>query len=155
MNLADAIRQAAQSTGTNFVPAEAPRPIDLPNPEITLIDNTQPEPAPEHFDAVTHRPVRVPEPPAPPVAGGSVVRLELFLAPEQLNSLFRSVVATQHSVMTLREAATFLRIAPHLLEDMAEKREIPAFQIDGKWRFPRAGVDEWLTLRSAQKDLED
>ena len=95
-----------------------------------------------------------PEAPSTMVFAGTVVRLELFLAPEQLSSLFKAVVSSQHTVMTLREAANFLRIPANALDQMAQDREIPAFQVDGKWRFSRATLEEWLTIRTAQTEQE-
>lgn len=78
----------------------------------------------------------------------NMVRLELFLGPEQLQGLLRAMVQTHHSVMTLREAASYLRLTPARLETLANDRMLPAFQIDGKWRFSKAGLDEWLTLQT-------
>lgn len=78
----------------------------------------------------------------------NMVRLELFLGPEQLQGLLRAMVQTHHSVMTLREAASYLRLTPTRLETLANDRMLPAFQIDGKWRFSKAGLDEWLTLQT-------
>ena len=105
-------------------------------------------------DARTSEQVSVPQAPTVPGTPGSVVRLELFLTPEQLSGLFRAVVANQHSVMTLREAASYLRVSASRLEEMAQEGDIPAFLIDGKWRFPRNSVDEWLTMQPFRKEME-
>lgn len=91
---------------------------------------------------------------APQVTTGNVVRLELFLSAEQMSSLFRNVVANQHTVMTQREAASYLRIPAATLDQMAQDGEIPAFQIDGKWRFSRSGLDEWLAVQMQQREKE-
>lgn len=82
------------------------------------------------------------------------VKFELYLSPEQLTNLFKGVVATQHSVMTLRETARYLRIPGRKLEEMALLAQIPAFLIDGKWRFARNNVDEWLKQQSFTKEME-
>jgi excisionase family DNA binding protein len=82
------------------------------------------------------------------------VKFELYLSPEQLTNLFKGVVATQHSVMTLRETARYLRIPGRKLEEMAQLAQIPAFLIDGKWRFARNNVDEWLKQQSFTKEME-
>ena len=147
MNLADAIRQAAHSTGS-------PLPSDAQPAEITVVEN--PNWTPEAGDEAKgiFNEVRAPDQPAPAVAGGSVVRLELFLTPEQLSGLFRAIVGVQHTVMTLREAATYLRVPAGSLEQMAQEGHVPAFLIDGRWRFQRAGLDEWLSMRSHQKEAE-
>ena len=106
-------------------------------------------------DKVNTAPVANPEeagPAASTPGNSTMVRLELFLGPEQLHSLLRAMVHTQHSVMTLREAASYLRIAPTRLETLANDRLLPAFLIDGKWRFSKAGLDEWLSMQSGSAD---
>jgi excisionase family DNA binding protein len=147
MNLADAIRQAAHTTGV-------PLPTDAQAADITVVDNPNwtPETAEQSAGATSE--VRVPDQPLPAIAGGSVVRLELFLSPEQLSGLFRAIVGVQHTVMTLREAANYLRVPAGSLDQMAQEGNVPAFMIDGKWRFQRAGLDEWLAMRSHQKEAE-
>jgi excisionase family DNA binding protein len=82
------------------------------------------------------------------------VKFELYLSPEQLTGLFKGVVTTQHSVMTLNEAARYLRIPGRKLKEMAQLGQIPAFLIDGKWRFARNSVEEWLAQRSFRKEME-
>ncbi|MEA2552505.1 MAG: hypothetical protein QOJ65_681 [Fimbriimonadaceae bacterium] len=82
------------------------------------------------------------------------VKFELMLTPEQLSALFRGVVTAEHTVMTLPEAAKHLRIAGRELEEMAKLGQIPAFLINGKWRFSRNSVDEWLTQQSFRKEME-
>ncbi|MBN9500328.1 MAG: hypothetical protein BGO01_18685 [Armatimonadetes bacterium 55-13] len=151
MNLADAIRQAAQTNGT-------PLPSEAQPPTIEVIENPAPKPEPkpkvETYMEPAHEETRVPDPPNPAVTQGGVVRLELFLSPEQLSGLFRAVVANQHTVMTLREAAQYLRIPPSVLEQMASEGQVPALLIDGKWRFARTAVDEWLNLQGKQREME-
>jgi hypothetical protein len=44
---------------------------------------------------------------------------------------------------------------------MAEEGQIPAFLVDGRWKFPRQAVEEWVTLQTvarrqnAQQEDED
>jgi excisionase family DNA binding protein len=174
VNFADAIRQAAQQSGGMF---SVPEPQSKEETVVDTVDTkargnqsaeptlklsanagdeaVQPQAADQEDTPVSGAQefVNAPEPPSPHVMTGSVVRLELFLSPEQLNGLFRAVVANQHSVMTLREAASFLRIPASRLEKMAQDGEIPALQIDGRWRFTRSAVDEWMTFQSAPKEI--
>jgi excisionase family DNA binding protein len=102
-------------------------------------------------DAVTAAPVAMPEPPTMTVQTGNVVRLELFLSPEQMNQLFRSLVATQHAMLTLREAAQYLRVHPNTVEHMAQEGELPGLLIEGRWRFPKTSLDEWLNIQVFKK----
>lgn len=81
---------------------------------------------------------------APAVADTHPVRLELSLTPEQLQSLLRVVGQKPPAVLTLREASHMLRVPASSLVAMAVARQIPAFSIDGKWRFGRAVLEEWL-----------
>ena len=167
MNLADAIRQAAQQTGAQLPSAEPkPEVVDATSAFAKAAKAPTPAAAPApatpaqgfQTDAMTQveltsvEDARVPLPPSIPVGNGSVVRLELFLSPDQMASLFKAVVATQHSVMTLREAAAYLRIPAHTLEQMAQEGEVPAFMIDGRWRLPRHGVDEWLFAQAQENN---
>jgi len=130
MNLADAIRRAAlvNAKDEETVPSRPAESaiasaVDLDTLDEHLLDglNLQTE------------------------AGPGLIRLELFLPPDQLHRLIRSVAATQHTVLTLREAASHLRITTARLEELAQDRQIPAFQVDGKWRFSRARLEEWVS----------
>jgi excisionase family DNA binding protein len=98
-------------------------------------------------DSGTGEPVSMPES-FGGAATGNAVRFEIFLSPEQLSCLFRALVATKHSMMTLREAASYLRIPASTLEQLAADGKIPALQLEGRWRFPKSGVDEWVMLQS-------
>ena len=55
--------------------------------------------------------------------------------------------------MTLREAAQFLRIPGANLEQLASDKLVPAFQVDGKWRFSKeVALDEWMNDQGRQRD---
>jgi len=48
-------------------------------------------------------------------------------------------------VLTLAEAAAYLRVAEGELLRLAEQREIPAQRIGGEWRFLKRALGYWLT----------
>lgn len=79
---------------------------------------------------------------------GHLVRLELYLSPEQMKGLFSAVVGSQHTVLTTREASALLRVNPQSLEKMAAEGTVPAVSIDGRWRFSKSAIEEWLSLQS-------
>lgn len=138
MNLADAIRQAAQSSGVPLGPqvSEQPETGGPGQQEISIVAlpvNTNPDTS----------------------AVSNVVRLELVLNPEQLSSLLRAIVNGQHSVLTLREAAAYLRLPSNVIDQMATEGKIPALAIDGKWRFSYAALDEWLNTRHSDEPAFD
>ncbi len=139
MNFADAIRRAAESTGAALGQPE-PRADDaLPETEPDMSENNEKSYQPNSAET-SH------------AGHGHVVRLELVLTPEQLKGLFGAVVANQHSVMTLREAATYLRVSHHSLEQLAGNGDVPGMLVDGKWRFTRLGLDDWLNTHSQRKE---
>ena len=131
MNLAEAIRKA-QMDGKG----KGSTPLAPPAASMGGYDSTD-------------------QPPAPPqVNSGNVVRLELFLSGEQMTGMLRALMAGQHSVYTLREAAAYLRISPNALQELAENGEVPGMLLDGKWRFPKSSLDDWMALTAIAK-LED
>ena len=180
MNLADAIRRAAQAAGRPDPGNEATfgsgtlkvvssaDDLSRPLPRIPL-DEPYRTPSPKdavdkEFAVDLEEDVEVMflkngavlstgEAPQAPNVPTSAVRLELFLAPDQVGSLMRSVFSTQHSVMTLREAAHFLRIPGATLEQLANDHSVPAFQVDGKWRFSKPALDEWMNSQDRQRDV--
>ncbi len=151
MNFADAIRKV--STDPQVAPALGLE-IEAGQPAYNLEANSG---VPTFgLGGLTADPQSIPAPTNPAVQSGNVVRLELFLSAEQMSGLFRAIMAGQHTVMTAREAAAYLRIGKETLMKLAEEGEIPGIVIDGRWRFPKPNLDEWLTMQSmSHEEIED
>jgi excisionase family DNA binding protein len=49
-----------------------------------------------------------------------------------------------HEVLTLEEAANYLRLPPEMIERQAALGQIPGRKIEDTWRFLRAAIDDWL-----------
>lgn len=150
MNLADAIRRAAHASGSMLGQPE-PRTeetviVSQPATEVLVQHTSVAEEQKMDFEKKEEHEVPAHH------EKGHVVRLELVLTPEQLKGLFGAVVANQHSVMTLREAANYLRISAPALEDLASGGEVPGMLVDSKWRFTREGLDDWLNTHSRRKE---
>ena len=47
-------------------------------------------------------------------------------------------------VLTLGEAATYLRVAEEDVLRLAKRQELPGRLIAGEWRFLKAGLQDWL-----------
>ena len=47
-------------------------------------------------------------------------------------------------ILTLEEAADFLRVDPLVLKDMAHRQEVPGRRIGVTWRFSRSALRAWL-----------
>ena len=54
------------------------------------------------------------------------------------------------AVLTLGEAAAYLRVAESEVKRLAELRVLPGRQIGGEWRFLKAGLQDWLRASSAR-----
>ena len=154
MHLIDAIRMAAQQS-RDTQQKDAPEAIvreSQPTEQEVPMSSTDPKPlSPSQAPLSVESGVPQPVDPAVTANAGSVVRLELFLSPEQMHLLLQGA----HSVMTLREASQFLRIKNDTLARMAEEGEIPAFLVDGRWKFPRQAVEEWVTLQAVSRKTEN
>lgn len=48
-------------------------------------------------------------------------------------------------VLTLAEAASYLRVPEEEVLRLAEQRDIPAQKIGGEWRFLKRALGHWLT----------
>lgn len=77
------------------------------------------------------------------------VRFEVRLTNQQLYDLLGWLARTIHPVMTLQEAAHYLRLRKAELESLAEQGVIPAFKVDGRWRFLKNALDEWMLTQKA------
>lgn len=51
-------------------------------------------------------------------------------------------------VMTLAEAADYLRCHPSTIYRMLKRGEIPAMKLGSDWRFTRATLAEWVRART-------
>ncbi len=54
------------------------------------------------------------------------------------------------SVMTVAEAAKYLRTHPSTLRRFARQGIVPAVKLGGTWRFRREDLDQWLHGQSSQ-----
>ncbi|MCS6918806.1 MAG: helix-turn-helix domain-containing protein [Fimbriimonadales bacterium] len=126
MNLVDAIRAASQQR------------LHAPTPEpASAVAPTAPTPSdePEHVQTV---------------------RFEVRLTNQQLYDLLQWMARNLHPVMTLREAASYLRLRTSEVAALAENGDVPAFKVDGKWRFLKSALDEWmLAQRAAEFNLKE
>lgn len=156
MNLVDAIRAAAQK------PQE---PIETPLIPISE-DRTPYQETDTPVTASSQQTQLIPPDPAPkakPVQDSQstpvmledhmdsmrVVRFEVLLTQQQVGDLMQWMAHNMRSVMTLREAAHYLRLRMVQVQALAEHGDLPAFRVDGKWRFLKTTLDEWMSLQHA------
>jgi excisionase family DNA binding protein len=58
------------------------------------------------------------------------------------------------AVLTLSEAAAYLRVAESHVQHLAETRSLPGREIGGEWRFLKAGLQDWLRAPTAGSGKE-
>ena len=64
-----------------------------------------------------------------------------------------SQVIESTEVLTLDEAASFLRVSPEAIMRLVVQQALPGRQIEGEWRFLRAAMADWLRERSGKAIL--
>ncbi|MBW3623176.1 MAG: helix-turn-helix domain-containing protein [Armatimonadetes bacterium] len=67
------------------------------------------------------------------------------LTEDQMEQL-RTAMAPPPEVMTLHEAAFYLRVGRSTVLDMVHDDGLPAAKLAGKWRFKRSALDQWLEI---------
>jgi excisionase family DNA binding protein len=53
-------------------------------------------------------------------------------------------------VLTLEEAADYLRLPEETIERQAAQGQIPGRRIEDTWRFLKAAIDDWLRSNDSQ-----
>jgi excisionase family DNA binding protein len=62
-------------------------------------------------------------------------------------------LTTLPNVLTLAEAAEYLRLSPESLVQQVELGNIPGQQVNEDWRFLRGAIDDWLRCRDQRSVL--
>ena len=62
-------------------------------------------------------------------------------------------VAESTEVLTLDEAAAFLRVSREAIMRLVVQQALPGRQIEGQWRFLRAALADWLREKSGKAIL--
>ena len=52
-------------------------------------------------------------------------------------------------ILTVEEAAAYLKLPVSTIYRLAERRQLPAHKVGRQWRFSRAAIDQWLQERSS------
>ena len=74
--------------------------------------------------------------------------------PRKLRKLVpESLPAVTLEVLTLTEAAAYLRVSEADVVDLATKHGLPGRKIRDQWRFHKKGVVDWLLRPSAKERL--
>lgn len=54
-------------------------------------------------------------------------------------------------ILTLKEVATYLKLAEKTAYRLASEGKLPGFKVGGSWRFKREDLDAWIESQKANK----
>jgi excisionase family DNA binding protein len=57
------------------------------------------------------------------------------------------------NILTLEEAAEYLRLSPTVIAQQASIGNIPGQHIGDDWRFLKSAIDDWLRIRNSRSVL--
>lgn len=66
-----------------------------------------------------------------------------------------SELTAERTVLTLAEAAEFLRLSPSTISRLAETEGLPGRKIGDEWRFLREALEDWLRRKNPKEVLLD
>jgi excisionase family DNA binding protein len=58
------------------------------------------------------------------------------------------------TIMTLEEAAEFLRVHPSTIYRLLKTHSIPAFKMGSDWRFNQESIQRWVKERESKLDSD-
>ena len=51
-------------------------------------------------------------------------------------------------ILTIMQAADFLKVTERTIYRLAAAKKIPAFKVGGTWRFSKAEINQWIQQQS-------
>ncbi|EKD4047504.1 helix-turn-helix domain-containing protein [Vibrio parahaemolyticus] len=54
-------------------------------------------------------------------------------------------------ILTLKEVATYLKLAEKTAYRLASEGKLPGFKVGGSWRFKREDLDAWIDSQKAKR----
>src|SRR6266571_5875003 len=62
-----------------------------------------------------------------------------------VTSAFICILAPMPELLTTDEAAEYLRLSERKLYELVAARAVPCSKVTGRWLFPRAALDRWVS----------
>lgn len=57
-------------------------------------------------------------------------------------------------ILTIKEVATFLKVAERTVYMLAQSARLPGFKVGGQWRFRRSDLDNWIEQQKITQPKE-
>lgn len=55
-----------------------------------------------------------------------------------------------NQIMTLKEVASYLKLAEKTAYKLAAEGKLPGFKVGGSWRFKREDVENWINQKKSE-----
>jgi excisionase family DNA binding protein len=59
-------------------------------------------------------------------------------------------MSSRDDILTIDEAAVYLKISPRLLYKLVKQNKIPAMKLSNKWRFDRDVLKDWIARKGVR-----
>ena len=57
-------------------------------------------------------------------------------------------MARNDDILSIPDIATLIKVAEKTVRSLAQKGDLPAFKVGGRWRFRREGIDSWIEKKT-------
>ena len=71
--------------------------------------------------------------------------LETIPSESTQTNIQTTAISSSIDILTLEEAANYLRLSPEVLRRSAEKSQVPGKLFEGEWRFSKVAIDRLLS----------
>jgi excisionase family DNA binding protein len=62
---------------------------------------------------------------------------------------------SENDIFTIRELATYLKLAEKTAYRLASERKLPGFKVGGSWRFRKSEIDSWIKAQEQKAKTEN
>ena len=62
----------------------------------------------------------------------------------------RAIHAMSDQIMTLKEVASYLKLAEKTTYKLAAEGKLPGFKVGGSWRFKHEDVENWINQKKSE-----
>lgn len=60
----------------------------------------------------------------------------------------KAAVEGDAEILTIKQVASYLKVAERTIYRLAATHGIPAFKVGGTWRFRRSDIDGWIAAQT-------
>lgn len=69
--------------------------------------------------------------------------------------MVKATAAGDAEILTIKQVASYLKVAERTIYRLAGTHGIPAFKVGGTWRFRRSDIDRWIAAQTQAEHRAD